>query len=637
MKFFFLLSEPFVQKPGAHDADCSCSEDESDYQCNSLEEMSPGNIYGVTPPTNIRGVKRDKRKHQANIQKTSYKQFTELKKAKKLQRNPVIKERYANDPLFCKLGHIDSDDNLDKDFTEDKDKRSMDRRETRKKSMTKTIAHERLAKRSSSDLAAIDTSTVDVPVPQAAAKFDTSGRFSSLNFAGKIPVDSSGRFASFNLKSSALSAMGQSLSSSWSVGRSEHRRQSVVNVEVPKERVDFFKIFSTLINMGSHSKKEKDAKGVKEKMSYRRQISSEQEIWQERYKDYLWLELQMEKNGFKTLLEQEDFLKNEREKIPSVIEEILNFKFECSVEQSDIKCEEDQHEQTAYSFTLSTETVAQQREALKYVQELLNKLDSCEKLFPTSKSFAKDYEMYKDNKFTQRVKSLYLWQSITKDLCHKIKKLGLILGAQHASDFDWPVIESPRLPEEFDYPCVGKTDIPKIQESCSGISEDEVENSSEGNNSQGDNGKRVTFTLDPSRSSKYGIPDPLEIPPKGAKLSSAYSYGSLSRASSEASLDELHHTPAKALFRKYVDKTLKRMGMNKMLLRFKELLDRTLQRAREALQRPKSLTQLEMQVTECFCYYSMKLLMWLDSHNHFIDSLNLLKRRGNKLINIVSN
>ena len=81
---FFLLSVPFVQKPGAHDADCSCSEDESDYQCNSLEEMSSGNIYGVTPPTNIRGVKRDKRKHQTNIQKSSYKQFAELKKAKKL-------------------------------------------------------------------------------------------------------------------------------------------------------------------------------------------------------------------------------------------------------------------------------------------------------------------------------------------------------------------------------------------------------------------------------------------------------------------------------------------------------------------------------------------------------------------------
>ncbi|XP_065928516.1 mitogen-activated protein kinase kinase kinase 4-like [Magallana gigas] len=603
-----------------------------------MEEMSTGNLYGVTPPTYMRGVKRDKKKHQTNIQKSSYKQFTELKKAsKKSHRNAVIKERYANDPLFCKLGHIDSDDNLDKDFADDKDKRSMDRREMRKKSMTKTIAHERLAKRSSSDLAAIDTSTVDVPVPQAAAKFDTSGRFSSFNFGSKLPVDSSGRFTSFNLKSHPLSMMGQSLSSSWSVGRSEHRRQSVVNVEVPKERVDFFKIFSTLLNMGSNSKKEKDAKGVKEKMSYRRQISSEQELWQERYKDYLWLELQMEKNGFQNQLEQEEFLQNERAKIPGVIEEILNFRFECSVELSDSKSEEDsyanrQNEGTAYSFTLSSETVAQQREALKYVQELLDKLDSCEKLFPTSRSFAKEYEMYKNEQFTQRVKSLYLWQSITKDLCHKIKKLGLVLGAQHASDLDWPVIESPRSSEEFDFTGLNRVDIPKIQESVSGNSEDEVEiPSPECLGAQTDNAKRVTFTLHPSRASKISSPDSSEIPSRGSKLSSTYSLGSLSRASSEASLDELHHTSAKLLFRKYVDKTLKRMGMNKMLLRFKELLDRTLQRAREALQRPKTLPQLEMQSPEVDGTVQLSSSPSLDLHYADASSTSINFHRSSSL------
>ncbi|XP_078310747.1 uncharacterized protein LOC111102023 [Crassostrea virginica] len=166
--------------------------------------MSSGNIYGVTPPTNIRGVKRDKSKHQANIQKTSYKQFTELKKAKKLQRNPVIKERYANDPLFCKLGHIDSDDNLDKDFTEDKDKRSMDRRETRKKSMTKTIAHERLAKRSSSDLAAIDTSTVDVPSPEV----DGSVQLSSSPSLDLHYVESSSTSVNIFHHSSSLTDFG---------------------------------------------------------------------------------------------------------------------------------------------------------------------------------------------------------------------------------------------------------------------------------------------------------------------------------------------------------------------------------------------------------------------------------------------
>ncbi|XP_061167485.1 mitogen-activated protein kinase kinase kinase 4-like [Saccostrea echinata] len=586
-----------------HDADCSGSDDETDSQCTSIEEMPAGILYSVTPPTNIRGVKRDKKKQQTNIQKQSYKQYTELKKAKKSLRNAVIKERYANDPMFCKLGHIDSDDNLEKDFADDKDKRSMDSRDLKKKSMTKTIAHERLAKRNSSDLASIDTTTVDVPVPQAAAKVDTSGRFSSLNFHGRIPIDSSGRFASLNLKSHALSSMGQSLSSSWNVGRSEHRRQSVVNVEVPKERVDFFKIFSTLINMGSHSKKEKDVKGVKDKMSYRRQISSEQELWQERYKDYLWLELQMDQHGFKTLNEQEEYLKMQREKIPDVLEEILNFKFDCSLEQFERSEEESSfsiqnNENTPYSFTLTSETVAQQREALIYVQELLNKLDACEQLFPTSKAFAKEFEMYSNKQFTQQVKSLYLWQSITKDLCHKIRKLGLILGAQHASDYDWPEIDldSPRFSEDFDFNCFSRQNIPKIEEPSCVISEDELENTSESFSTQTENAKRVTFTLNSTRSSRNTSPVNSEISYKG--LRTTYSSGNLSRASSEASLDELHHPPAKLLFRKYVDKTLKRMGMNKMLLRFKELLDRTLQRAREALQRPKIPSNSDIQSPE---------------------------------------
>lgn len=351
--------------------------------------------------------------------------------------------------------------------------------------------------------------------------------------------------------------------------------------------------------MGSHSKKEKEVKGMKDKMSYRRQISSEQELWQERYKDYLWLELQMEKNGFKTLHEQEEYLKRQREKIPNVLEEILKFKFEYSLQQSDIRREEEPSitENALYSFTLTAEIISQQREALIHVQELLNKLDVCEQLFPTSKAFAKEFEMYSDKQFTQQVKSLYLWQSITKDLCYKIKKLGLVLGAQHASDFDWPAIdiESPRFLDDFNCSSYSRQDLPRIHEPSDGISEDELEISPEIPSTQSDNAKRVTFTLDRSKSSRNTSPVSPETPLKRLNMTPSCSSGNLSRASSEASLDELH-PPAKLLFRKYVDKTLKRMGMNKMLLRFKELLDGTLQRAREALQRPKIHSHSDIQV-----------------------------------------
>eukprot|EP00105_Crassostrea_gigas_P034139 XP_019918287.1 PREDICTED: uncharacterized protein LOC109617239 [Crassostrea gigas] len=49
------------QRQGHHDADCSGSEEESDYQCNSMEKMATGNLYGVTPPTYIRGVKETRK------------------------------------------------------------------------------------------------------------------------------------------------------------------------------------------------------------------------------------------------------------------------------------------------------------------------------------------------------------------------------------------------------------------------------------------------------------------------------------------------------------------------------------------------------------------------------------------------
>lgn len=114
-------------------------------------------------------------------------------------------------------------------------------------------------------------------------------------------------------------------------------------------------------------------------------------------------------------------------------------------------------------------------------------------------------------------------------------------------------------------------------------------------------------------------------------MSSTYSLGSLSRASSEASLDELHHTSAKLLFRKYVDKTLKRMGMNKMLLRFKELLDRTLQRAREALQRPKTLPQLEMQSPEVDGTVQLSSSPSLDLHYADASSTSINFHRSSSL------
>lgn len=70
--------------------------------------------------------------------------------------------------------------------------------------------------------------------------------------------------------------------------------------------------------------------------------------------------------------------------------------------------------------------------------------------------------------------------------------------------------------------------------------------------------------------------DFFEIFLRGFKLFLIYFFGSFFWVFSEVSFDELYYILVKLLFRKYVDKILKWMGMNKMLLRFKEFLDRML-------------------------------------------------------------
>ena len=74
------------------------------------------------------------------------------------------------------------------------------------------------------------------------------------------------------------------------------RQLSVVNLSCPKERLEFYKTFSLLINMGNSQKKESK--------TLNRQLSSEQQSMQNQYKDLLWLELRAW-HANKTMLEKD--------------------------------------------------------------------------------------------------------------------------------------------------------------------------------------------------------------------------------------------------------------------------------------------------------------------------------------------
>ena len=58
---------------------------------------------------------------------------------------------------------------------------------------------------------------------------------------------------------------------------------------------------------------------------------------------------------------------------------------------------------------------------------------------------------------------------------------------------------------------------------------------------------------------------------------------SLSGASSEASLDDISR---QSVYRNFVDRGLKKMGLSKMLVRLRDILDKSLQRAKRSLEKP---------------------------------------------------
>ncbi|XP_071112541.1 mitogen-activated protein kinase kinase kinase 4-like [Haliotis cracherodii] len=589
----------FVQ---ADDGEVSPGEQDSNFDNGGFDDddySTQGAFqYSVTPPSQPRMRKRASRKLSGKGKQgtDSYKEWKEYLGMKKTQPQPrtpvnIIKEQYGDDPGLCKLSGTDSDDNLDRDIQrEKKDKRRKDK--DSKRLMTKSRGHERFVKRLSDDFTESSENQLNKKIVSMYANIDLnkSNTFSSLQMpVNPIAITPNNRM----------------------------QREAAVPIECPKERFDFYNIFSTLINMGSQNKKDKDRQLAS---CYKRQLSSEQEMWQNRVNDVIWIELHAWFR-FCSLDEAKEHLNFEREKVMAILEEIINFKMVCQ-DMSDVDDDTfHEHEVSKtspvdklcgrvspgvsasfQSLNLTSDMVDCQREALSCVKKLLDDLDDCESLYPTTKAFAKENDLYASEQFNQRVKSLCLWLNITRDLCHKMKLLGRVLGVQNVHGLDWPMIdyESPRASESA---CVSqRPSIPNILETVPSDSDadDEAEEAAGGGKqflSPTDDCKKVKFVgvyEGDEKSSRPESPCINEntLPPLGTstpmKRGNIGSFAtSISRESSEVSLEELNKT---SVYRHYVDKCLKKMGMQKLVIRLRDVLDRSLQRAREALEKPKLTT-----------------------------------------------
>ena len=533
----------------------------------------------------------------------------------------IIKNEYLSDPALCNLSECDSDDNLDRSAI--KEKKEKKRRESRelKKTLSKMRISDRQEKRFSEEFSSF---------------MAVSEGIDSSQLTG-MKLDGSGRFA--HLKPKSMSPLSPECRA---------KRQVTDPPVCPKEREDFYSSLSVLINLGTEAKKDKEKKMSANKRQI--SIEQEQwrsqvieQIWielQAYTHDYAHPEEQLQNlNRERQKSEQVIDDINSFCFTASAVDDSHDtslvdnspgahlFNRTNSSNRGD-NYREMVSRSVSASFSdvnLTDETVCLQGKALIQVQELLERLDHYESCFRSTASCEAQNEKYRHPVFQRRVKCLNLWRNITCDLCQKLKLFGRTIGA-YSRNVQWPLVNfefpnpqpreflaSPRAsipnvletePMESDNEDDGEDENEKQSDKIASDVSEEVEagNSTKDKSLLSPQPKHVQFLCGDDSSgqtSPIGSPQAhgpvftnscsTPLKPSGQAVNSLLSGPSvlsLSRASSELSLDDSRSVKS-SIYRHYVEKCLRKMGLQRLNLQLKKLFHRSLIRAKEALERPK--------------------------------------------------
>uniref|UniRef100_A0A8C7UAF7 Mitogen-activated protein kinase kinase kinase 4 n=1 Tax=Oncorhynchus mykiss TaxID=8022 RepID=A0A8C7UAF7_ONCMY len=318
-----------------------------------------------------------------------------------------------------------------------------------------------------------------------------------------------------------------------------HRQTS--RTDCPADRLKFFETLRLLLKLTSMSskKKEKEQRGL------------ENSAFMGQNNEVVWLELQAW-HARRSVNDQDLFLFTARQAIPDIINKVLHFKVNYhSLSPSTVGLGQltlGVCRRTKITLLQLTHGHLQrQRLAFEQVKRVMELLESVEALYPSLQTLQKDYEKYAARDFQGRVQALCLWLNITQDLNQKLRVMATVLGLRDLSRIGWPVFEipSPRcsLGEE------GESGEPRGGETTTEPGEDE---------------------LSPC------------LTPKFAQLLLSEDGTGTMEVVSEGTGTGGMNCPT-AIFRPFVDKALKQMGLRKLILRLHKLMDPSLQRSRAAL------------------------------------------------------
>nr|XP_020731989.1 mitogen-activated protein kinase kinase kinase 4 [Odocoileus virginianus texanus] len=345
--------------------------------------------------------------------------------------------------------------------------------------------------------------------------------------------------------------------------------------DCPADRLKFFETLRLLLKLTSVSKK-KDRE--------QRGQESTSAFWFNRSNELIWLELQAWHAG-RTINDQDLFLYTARQAIPDIINEILTFRVDygsfaflrhgASLSRTSVEGQlgAPRGTQPAGHSTYH-EHLQRQRVSFEQVKRIMELLEYIEALYPSLQALQKDYEKYAAKDFQDRVQALCLWLNITKDLNQKLRIMGTVLGIKNLSDIGWPVFEipSPRS-SRGNEPEDEAEDVEELKELASSTEESEDEPSC---------GPQAPQARPPAARSPHVQPPPHHAPKKLERLESEDECVGWGAPDCSAEAGVSRHCLT-SIYRPFVDKALKQMGLRKLILRLHKLMDGSLQRARIAL------------------------------------------------------
>lgn len=143
----------------------------------------------------------------------------------------------------------------------------------------------------------------------------------------------------------------------------------------------------------------------------------------------------------RTPVEQDNFLCTARETVPHLLNDIMKYKFikrtkRLSAHSSDSGVEED----CLGCLSMYCHSCMEaQNQALRDVEELMERLEIAESLFPSSRAFGELFPLYNSQEFVGRVKAMCLWYNMTKHQRLKLLILGRLLALLENKYFHWPM------------------------------------------------------------------------------------------------------------------------------------------------------------------------------------------------------